>query len=89
MYVTYNKNNTTNNDNNFFSVPIFAFSMILSPKLRAKFLAHQLKGQKYLIEENEEMLKELNKKSADISKAGFEISARAIKKRICGGNNLL
>ena len=28
------------------AVPIFAFAMIFSPKLRAKFMSHQLKASK-------------------------------------------
>ena len=62
----------------------FTFLMLFSPKLRAKFFAHQMKAQKYMLEENEEMLKDINRKTANISKDGIEITARAVKKGFSG-----
>lgn len=59
---------------------VFAFVMMFSPKLRAKFMAHQLKSQKYMLDENEDILKEINRKSANISKDGIETTAKAIKR---------
>ena len=61
------------------AAPIFGFAMIFSPKLRAKFMGHQLKSTKYMLDQNEELLKELNTKSANVSKEGIEIKARAMK----------
>lgn len=58
---------------------IFVFAIIFSPKLRAKFMRHQLKSTKYMLDQNEELLKELNTKSANVSKEGIEIKARAMK----------
>ena len=61
------------------AVPIIAFGMIFSPKLRAKFMSHQLKASKYMMEQNEELLKELSTKSANLSKEGIKIKAGAVK----------
>ena len=65
---------------------IITFTLLLffCPKLRAKFFAHQIKAQKYMLEENEEMLKDINRKTANISKDGVEITARAVKKGFSG-----
>ena len=68
-------------------VIIFVILMIVSPKFRAKFMAHQIKAQKYMLEENEEMLKDINRKTANISKDGVEITARAVKKGFSGETN--
>lgn len=61
------------------TIPILVFGMIFSPKLRAKFMNYQLKSSKYVMDENEELLKELNKKGANISREGIKISASAVK----------
>ena len=66
--------------------PIFGFAMIFSPKLRAKFMSHQLKASKYMMEENEELLKELSTKSANLSKDGIKIKAGAFKEGFSVGS---
>ena len=58
---------------------IFTFTMMFSPKLRAKFMGQQIKTMKYMLDENEEILKELNTKGANVAKDGIEIKARAMK----------
>ena len=58
---------------------IFIFMMMLSPKLKGKFMGRQLKATKYMIDENEKVLKDIATKNANISKEGREITARAIK----------
>ena len=62
----------------------FTFAMIFSPKLRAKMIGHQLKSTKYILDENEELIKELSTKGANVSKDGLEIKARALKKGFMG-----
>ena len=62
----------------------FVFLFMFSPKFRAKFFAHQMKAEKYMLEENEEMLKDINRRSANVSKDGVEITARALKKGLSG-----
>ena len=54
---------------------ILTFAMILSPKLRGIMM----KATKYMLDENEENLKDMATKSANISKEGIEITTRAIK----------
>ena len=58
---------------------IFVLVIFFTPKLRAKFMGHQLKSAKYMMEQNEELLKELSTKSANLSKDGIKIKAEAIK----------
>ena len=57
----------------FIIVPIFmvvmiffTFGMIFSPKLRSKFMGHQLKMQKQMLEDNKEVLKDINTISGGI-----------------------
>ena len=58
---------------------IFVLVIFFTPKLRAKFMSHQLKASKYMMEQNEELLKELSTKSANLSKEGIKIKAGAVK----------
>ena len=57
----------------FFIVPIFigcififTFGMIFSPKLRSKFMGHQLKMQKRMLEDNKEVIQDLGKLAGGI-----------------------
>ena len=63
----------------FLAAPIFGFAMIFSPKLRAKYMSHQLKASKYVMDENEDILRELNKKGANIEREGIKIRTSAVK----------
>ena len=80
----------------------FTIALLLSPKLRGKMMARQMKSLKHMVEmsqedlsdlsgsmletskkfinNNEEKLKYLSKKNAEINASGVEITARAIKK---------
>jgi len=60
----------------------FVFSIITSsnPKVRAKTMEKQMKAVKYMMDENEDVLKEMATQSAEISSEGIEIKARAMKK---------
>lgn len=46
---------------------IFTFSMILSPKLRGKFMARQLRATKYMLDESRDDLANLAETASDIS----------------------
>ena len=81
---------------------IFTFGMILSPTLRSKFMGHQLKMQKRMLEDNKEVIQDLGEigvkttkgimdeneddlrhissKGADIASDGITKTVRAIKK---------
>lgn len=89
---------------------IFTFLMMFSPKFRGKFMVHQLKSTKYMLDEskddltnmatmagnmgvqirknimdeNEDVLKDLSKREAEIAKDKIEITARAIKDGLSG-----
>lgn len=80
----------------------FTIALLLSPKLRGKMMARQMKSLKHMVEmsqedlsdlsesmletskkiinNNEEKLKYLSKKNAEINASGVETTARAIKK---------
>ena len=57
---------------------IFTFIMILSPKLRAKWMSRQIKVTKYMLEKNEEDLRDLAAKGANIAKDGVKITSGAV-----------
>lgn len=63
---------------------IFIWILMFSPKLRAKMMGRQIKSMKYMIDENEEVLTELSKKGANISKEGIRIKASTIKDGLTG-----
>lgn len=58
---------------------IFTFLMILSPKLRGKWMSRQIKAAKYMMDESEEDLRQLATKSANIAKDGVKITSGAVK----------
>lgn len=60
----------------------FIFSILTSsnPKVRAKTMEKQMKAVKYMMDENEELLKAMSTQGAEISSEGIEIKARAMKK---------
>ena len=45
---------------------IFTFGMILSPTLRSKFMGHQLKMKKRMLEDNKEVIQDLGKLTGEI-----------------------
>lgn len=59
---------------------IFVFAMIFSPKLKSKFMGKQIKANKYMIDDNAEVMRETSTKMAQINSDGIEITAQAIKK---------
>lgn len=58
--------------------------LMFSPKLRAKMMERQMKSMKYMMDENEEVLTDISKKSANISKEGIRIKANALKEGLTG-----
>ena len=58
---------------------ILTLLMIVSPKIRAKFMSRQIKATKYMIDEVENDLTDIATKRANINKEGIEITAKAIK----------
>lgn len=59
---------------------IFVFVLMFSSKARAKMLGKQVKTMNYVIDENEDALRNISTKGAEISSKGIETTARAIKK---------
>ena len=58
---------------------ILTILMVVSPKIRAKFMSKQIKATKYMIDEVEDDLTDIATKRANINKEGVEITAKAIK----------
>ncbi len=65
---------------------VFTILMILSPKLRGKWMSRQIKATKYMMDEVEDDLRELSTRSANISKEGIKITAGAVKDGFTQGN---
>ncbi|MBE6144973.1 MAG: zinc ribbon domain-containing protein [Firmicutes bacterium] len=94
------------------AVFIFVFSMMISPKLRAKFMSRQIKSLKYMtdfskedlenissnlgevsinstkniLDKNEDKIKDITEKTAEMSSIKIEKIARAIKKGLTENN---
>lgn len=71
----------------FTIVPIFilivfaiTFGLILSPKLRGKFMSRQVKATKYMLDESVGDLTDISNKSAKIREQGIEMTMRAVKR---------
>lgn len=45
---------------------VFTFAMMFSPKLRSKFMGHQLRMQKQMLEDNKEVMQDIGKLSGEI-----------------------
>ena len=58
---------------------VFVFGMMFNPNLRSKFMGHQLKMQKKMMDDNAELIEELNTKGANLSSGGIRTKARAFK----------
>ena len=58
---------------------IFTIIMFISPKARGKWMSRQIKATKYMLDESEDDLRDMATRSANISKAGVGITAKAIK----------
>ena len=58
---------------------IFVFGMLFSPKFRNKYMERQLKAEREYLIRNEGLIKELEKRNAEIEKIGVGTKARAIK----------
>lgn len=58
----------------------FMIALFFSPRLRAKLMGVQIKTMKHVITDNEQDLKDISLKSAEISEKGIEKVARTVKK---------
>ena len=67
---------------------VFVFGMIFSPNLRSKFMGHQLKMQKKMIDDNADIIEELNSKGAKLSSGGIKTRARAFKEGLDAAGNI-
>lgn len=57
----------------------FGIALMISPKLRGKFLSSQIKANRYAIEESKEDIESISTNMSNATKEGVEITARAIK----------
>ena len=58
---------------------IFMLVIMLSPKARGKMMGRQIKAAKYMLDENEETLRDMATRTANISKEGVKITTKALK----------
>lgn len=58
---------------------IFVFAMILSPKLRGRFMSNQVKATKYMMDNSKEDLKSISDDMAYATKDGIKTTFRAMK----------
>jgi len=64
------------------SMFIFTFAMILSPKLRGKFMSHQIKATKYMLDDSKDTLE-------DIAATVGGVGARSRKKILDQNEDIL
>lgn len=50
----------------FITMFVLTFGMIFSPKLRSKFVGHQLKMQKQMLDDNKDVIKDINELGGSI-----------------------
>ena len=67
---------------------IFVFGMLFSPKFRNKYMERQLKAEREYLIRNEGLIKELEKRNAEIEKIGVGTKARAIKEGLAGDDGM-
>ena len=58
---------------------IFVFAMILSPKLRGKFMSNQIKASRYMMDNSKEDLKSISDDMAYATKDSIKTTASAIR----------
>lgn len=58
---------------------IFVIAMIISPKLRGKFMSNQIKASKYMMDNSKEDLKSISDNMAYATKDSIKTTARAVK----------
>ena len=68
-----------------FGITIFLLISMFNPKWQSKFIKRQLHMHKQMLSENEDLFKELSKKSAEISREGTEIKYSSIGKGLKKG----
>lgn len=66
----------------------FVFGMIFSPKLRSKFMGHQLKMQKKMLDDNAELIEEVSTKSAQLGRKSVKTTASAVKEGFTEGDDV-
>lgn len=65
-----------------FGIIGFVIALMISPKLRGKWMSKQVKATKYMVDESKEDIHDITTNMADASKEGVETTVRAIKKGI-------
>ena len=65
-----------------FSIIGFVIVLLISPKLRGKWMSRQVKATKYMVDESKDDIHSITSNVADASKEGIETTVRAIKKGI-------
>lgn len=68
---------------------IFTFFMMFSPKLKSKIMGQNIKATKYMLNDNEQELKDIAAKSAEINRIGVFETAKAIKEGLTSDDNFI
>lgn len=66
-------------------VTVFMIVSIVSPKMRGKMMARQIKAAKYMLDEAEEDLRDISTRTAQASKSGLSIASGAVKDGFSSG----
>lgn len=61
------------------SIFVLTFALILSPKLRGKFMSNQIKATKYMMDESKNDIRDISTSMANATKDGIRITTGAIK----------
>lgn len=66
-------------------VIVFTIVSIVSPKMRGKMMARQIKAAKYMLDEAEDDLRNISTRTAMASKNGLNIASGAVKDGFSSG----
>lgn len=58
---------------------VFVFLTIFNPKMRAKLVSQNIKAQKQILDDNEEILKDISEKNADLENISFKKKVKTIQ----------
>lgn len=64
---------------------VLVIALLVSPRLRAKWMGRQIKATKYMIDEREEDLRHITDKTADIRASAVEKTVGAVKRGFQAG----
>lgn len=66
---------------------VFVFGVMFSPKMRSKFVGGQMKAQKQVLDDNEDIMEEVSTRSAKVRSGAIRETASAIREGLTGENS--